>query len=217
MTIGIFIQILFFLIGKPDISNINFEGLVEYQIKYPNQTGTIAPEVPQKFIIFFKDGNIRKEYRNLKDSLLFYSIYLFKENTSFGFTPANDTILFYKPTSDIIDVKYSKGKQGNSKSHSSMILGYECNKYDIQISYKDELNVSPINYTYYVASQLSIDKKYLSGDGSNFIFTSTGGIILKYFTDNPVVKVVEAKSISIATLNNELFHVNTKGKFLKQI
>jgi hypothetical protein len=77
--------------------------------------------------------------------------------------------------------------------------------------------VSPINYTYYVASQLSIDKKYLSGDGSNFIFTSTGGIILKYFTDNPVVKVVEAKSISIATLNNELFHVNTKGKFLKQI
>lgn len=74
-----------------------------------------------------------------------------------------------------------------------------------------------INYTYYVASQLSIDKRYLSGDGSNFIFTYTGGIILKYIVDSPTVKVVEAKSILKTTLNNQIFKVFTKNKILKGI
>lgn len=202
---------------SPEISNTNFEGVVEYQITYPNQRDAIPPDVPQKFVIFFKEGNIRKEYRNLQDSLLFYSIYLFNENTSFGITPANDTVLFYKPTSESIVVTSLEHQIPNAKAHNIMILGYDCNKYDIQVAYNNEPNEPPINYTYYVASQLSIDKKYLSGDGSNFIFTPTGGIILKYVADSPAAKVVEAKSISIATLNNKIFDFSKKDKILKGI
>lgn len=75
MIIGIYIQILIFLFVKPEINYSNFEGIVEYQIIYPDQGGSISPGVPQKFVIYFKNGNIRKEYRDLHDSLIFYSIY----------------------------------------------------------------------------------------------------------------------------------------------
>jgi hypothetical protein len=171
MIIGIYIQILIFLFVKPEINNSNFEGIVEYQIIYPDQGGSISPGVPQKFVIYFKNGNIRKEYRDLHDSLIFYSIYLFKENTSYGYTPANDTVLFYKPSSESIDVKNISGPKGKIKAPPITILCYKCDKYDIQVGYKDMTKEPQINYTYYVASQLSIDKRYLSGDGSNFIFT----------------------------------------------
>ena len=58
----------------------DFEGIVEYEISFPNQRRPLSKSVTSKFTIFYKQGNIRKEYKNINDSILFYSVYKIDEN-----------------------------------------------------------------------------------------------------------------------------------------
>jgi hypothetical protein len=217
VAVTVFFSILLILLGKTELPGTSFEGVIEYAISYPNQRNPISNSVPTKYRISFKEGNIRKEYRNSQDSLLFYSIYVLKSNTNYGIKPGSDTITYYTPSPSMLDSSSTSLEKG-SENDVSTILQYSCIKYVVQIKYKVmPENEPPIKYTYFVAPSLNIDKKYIQGDGSNFVYTPTGSIILKYISEDGILKVVEAKKIVMTELDKELFYINAKGKCLKEI
>ena len=172
-----------------------------------------------KFVIYYKHGNIRKEYRSIKDSLLFYSIYLNDKNVNYGFTPGNDTITYYQPSAEMVDESYTKVERGgNGNETVEEILGYKCLLYKVEMKYRDAPENEPsMKYLYYVSKKLKVRSKYLKGDGANFVFMPTGSIILKYIIDVPVLKVVTATQVSEEKPGDDLFEIDFRGKILREL
>ena len=219
---NIFLLVVIFLSfcqALPDINDSSFEGKVEYSISYPNQRNKLSDKVTGKFVIYYKHGNIRKEYRNIKDSLLFYSIYLSDTNVNYGFTPGNDTITYYQPSGEMVDNSYTKVEHGgNGNETVEEILGYKCLLYKVEMKYKDAPENEPsMNYLYYVSEKLKAHSKYLKGDGANFVFMPSGSIILKYIIDVPVLKVVTATQVSEEKLRDSLFKIDFRGRVLQEL
>ena len=197
----------------------SFEGYVEYNISYPNQRRGVAKTVAVKFRIFYKDGNIRKEYLNKFDSVFLYSVYLYKENMHYSIMPGSDTVEYYNPSSDDMSEQGVSVDSLSDKSFNDLeLLGYSCEKYVVRFKYDDAPeDEDPMTYNYWVAKHLIAASDNKLTYGANFIFPLSGHIILKYTIDIPVLKVVEATSINKQSLSSELFNVDLKGKELVEI
>ena len=197
----------------------DFEGIVEYEISFPNQRRPLSKSVTSKFTIFYKQGNIRKEYKNINDSILFYSVYKIDENINYGITPGNDTITYYQPTETLFDMTHLEDvKDIENIVISEIILGYKCNLYRGRLKYNDASdNELPINYSYYVSEKLKVNPKNLKGEGANFIFMENGSIILKYIADKPILRIVTAKKVIKKKLNDKLFTINQNNKVIQQM
>lgn len=188
----------------------NFEGRIEYSIVYPLQKKTLTDEVTVKFKIYYKNGNIRKEYRNSKDSLLFYTIYLLDKNANYGFKPGDNTVTFYKTIYDSTVIR----EKLNSQSPNMKILGYECSQYKVQIRTSSE--EPPSTYTFYTSEELKVNSIF-KDDIMNFIFAKNSSIVLRYDVNYPVVKIVTATKIFQGNVDDNLFNVDLKNKTIKPI
>lgn len=195
----------------------SFEGCITYNISYPGQKKAISKHVATKYQIFFKKGNIRKEYLNAADSLLFYSIFVFDSNTNYGIKPNSDTMTYYHPSCADLDTSYTKVEKVEGGQNYA-ILDYPCIQYKVQIRYAEMgADEKPIQYTYFVAPSLHVDRKYVKGDGSNFVYTPSGSIILAYLSYQSFTKYVEATKVKSTDVDEKLFEVHTEGKFLEKI
>lgn len=222
-------RIIYLAVGTIIISLLNcaqsnnptagFEGMVEYDISYPNNKKPLGNFSPAKFKILYKEGNIRKEYINRLDSLLMYTIYIKRQNKQFAIYPGTDTIEYYSPN-PADQMNQFEGASSNNENELSInknLLGFDCKYYRVKVNDNFQGADETINYEYWVAKDLSISKIDRSVYGSNFVFPLTGNIILKYSMDAPVTKVVEAKKLMSYSLPNTLFEVDSTGKFLIEL
>lgn len=195
-----------------------FEGIIEYKMFYLHQRRKPHEALAVKCLRIYKDGNIRSEYKNNQDSLLFFNLYLKKEGIQYTITPGNDTIEWYKPgPNDYVTEENNHHTEDSDLTYvASSFFGFDCKKYNIQIRYSDfpdEL----FTYDYWVADALFIDEKDKGPFGGNFIFPFSGHIILKYTIDNPVFKVIEAEKLTRKKIASDYFHFDKKNKVFVKI
>ncbi len=156
MIIPLIFMVFKLVLNEPVIPAVQpFEGVVEYKISYPNQRKAIDEMVVAQCRIFYKAGNIRKEYLNKHDSLLLYTIYSHKENIHYAIIHGKDTVEYYIPSPENLLQEFSNVDSVHSQSfydEEGLLPGFNCKKYTVTFKYDDApLGEDPMTYQYWVS------------------------------------------------------------------